>query len=93
MFSEMLVWNSATWYKAPEDIYNWHHHESIQADSVLRTLIINTDRGSNLSPDWLFLLFGTVIIQFRKYLIINNDLHGKCTCTFYSEILSAGLFF
>jgi hypothetical protein len=40
IISETSVRNSATRYKAPEGIYNWHHRESFPQESVFRILII-----------------------------------------------------
>jgi hypothetical protein len=40
LFFEMSVRTSDTWYKAPEDIINRYHDESMPEDSVLRILIV-----------------------------------------------------
>jgi hypothetical protein len=48
MYSEMsvqnstTVQNSATWYRVPEDTFNWYRHVSMPEDSVLQTLVIRS---------------------------------------------------
>jgi hypothetical protein len=41
-FSETSVRNSATWYKVPEDTFNFLRRESIKQDSAVGTSIIIT---------------------------------------------------